>query len=271
VKRISAGWLPALATITGFTLAGPAQAVPVRAIFTGTITNTLEDAYPTGLGPGNTFQWAAVFNPAYNTNATVTGNLFQWLQLGPLPNPIYDITTLTRPYNTGITGISYNSPNTPPKTSDVFNITNSSSPDDGTFVLRTGRSNSNLTVEIDGEIRELSNLEFAGRMPGLNPSSSLDVTTFLSQAIGPSGSYTCSTTSTAGCGGTGFFQVAENQFQFSWTAVTLEVPGPIGIAGLAPLLAYSRKLRRTINSSSQNHHKKVHKDSAKYSKIEPVS
>lgn len=240
LRAISSGLLPVLAVTITTTLASPAQAVPLRAIFTGKIVDNGEDFFPTGLAPSDTFSWAVVFNLDFATPATQAGDLFKWLQTGPSSEPLFTPETLTPPFNTGIVGTAYNSIGTPPTDGggDYFELNNFNK----TFKLQTGRTPSGLNLTVDGATIGLSNLFISGTMPGLQAGTSSNLYTFLAQAIGPSGQYSCSTTN-PGCNGNGSIQLQEDIYSFALTSITLEVPGPIGIAGLAPLLAYSRKLR----------------------------
>lgn len=245
-RIISSSLLPALGVAAAATFASPAQAVPLRAIFTGNISDRGEDFFPTGLSPSDTFSWAVVFNPGFTTPATQTSDLFKWLQTGPSSEPLFTPETLTSPFNTGISGSAYNSIGTPPTDGggDYLQLNNFNK----TFTLQTGRTPSGLNLEVDGSPIGLTNLFISGTMPGLQAGTSSNLYAFFTEAVGPSGQYSCSTAN-LGCNGNGSIELAEGNYEFVLTSITLEVPGPLGIAGLAPLLAYSRKLRLRLKGS----------------------
>lgn len=235
----------ALVAIVAATVASPAQAATTfRAIFTGKVVNNGESFFPTGLSPSDTFSWAVVFNPIFSPSATQTGDTFKWSQTSASSQPLYTSQTLTSPYNTGINGTAYNSLNTIPTVEDFFQLNNSTK----AFGLQTGRLASGLQLVVDGNATPLINLDISGTMPGLGSGTSSNLYTFFNQAIGPSKVYSCSSPA-LGCGGSGSFETGEGIYSFDLTSITLEVPGPIGVAGLAPLLAYSRKIRRNLRAS----------------------
>lgn len=235
----------AVVAIVATTVASPAQAATTfRAIFTGKVVNNGETFFPTGLSPSDTFSWAVVFNPIFSPSATQTGDTFEWTQSTSSPQPLYTPQTLTSPYNTGINGTTYNSISTTPTAGDFFQLNNNTK----AFGLQTGRVSSGLQLVVDGNSTPLINLAISGTMPGLGSGTSSNLYTFFTQAIGPSNQYSCSSPA-LGCGGSGSFETGEGTYSFDITSITLEVPGPIGVAGLAPLLAYSRKLRRKLRAS----------------------
>lgn len=246
LRAISSYLLPALAVTVAATFSSPAQAAPFRAIFTGNIVNNGEDFFPTGLSPSDTFSWAVVFNPSFASPATQNGNFFKWLQAGASSEPLFTPETLTSPFNTGIIGTAYNSIGTSPTdpSGDYFELNNLNK----TFTLQTGRTPSGLNLDVDGQTIGLTNLFVSGSMPGLQAGASSNLYTFFTEAVGPSGQYIC-TSVDPGCNGNGLIELEEGNYSFVLTSITLEVPGPIGIAGLAPLLAYSRRLRRSLKGS----------------------
>jgi hypothetical protein len=244
-RTISSGWLPALAITAAVALASPAQAAPFRAIFTGTF-DPAQSPYPTGLGPTNTFTWTVVFNQGFSPNATIAGSDYTWTQPGASPQPLFTPQTLTSPQSTGITGTSYNSINTEPVDDDLFTLNNSTK----IFTLQTGRTSSGLTLDVGGNSRTIKNLVITGAMPGLNNASDPNLYTFFSQAV-PSGQYSC-TSPTPDCGGVGSIETPEATYNFTLTGIALEVPGPMGLAGMLPVMAFSRRLRSRINAANSS-------------------
>lgn len=246
--KLSAGLMPVLFIGAMVASGSPAygSATPIRAIFTGRL-NAGQPLYPAGLGPLDTFQWAIVFNSTFLAPATVAGTEFIWEQTAASPDPLYSPETLTSPLNTGITGASYNSINTAPTGqptgfADTFTFNTSNR----RFFIGTGRNPSGLSITVGGVPRPLKSWDTDGELPDFLVSSSEDLNTFLHEGIGPSGSYSCNSADDPDCTGAGFLETSEDLFEFTWTAVTFEVPGPIGLAGLVPLVGYSRKLRRKL-------------------------